>query len=253
MEQSKQNLLVDHLDKNLEGEALQQAEGLIRDDQEAAKEWQNLQTAVEAIQETGVYDQVGAIRNQYKAQQSGNVKSGAIVRGMSKNVLRIAATVLILIGAAVAYKYTTVNPTSMYNDYYTSFDLGTTRGSDNTDAIEEAYRNKDWNAVIALSNGLILKSNKIFFLSGMANLELKNYTAAIGTFSFILESNKRTKATSFQDEAEYYLALAYLGDNQPANALPLLEKIKADNDHLYHDKVQKMSTDLKVLEYKSGK
>ena len=87
-----------------------------------AKEWQYLLVAVDAIQESGLFDQVSAIRKQYQAQQQTEAKpAGAIVRTMYKNALRIAAIVLIVIGAAVAYKYITVSSASVYNEYYSFF------------------------------------------------------------------------------------------------------------------------------------
>ena len=37
-------------------------------------------------------------------------------------------------------------------------------------------------------------------------------------------------------------------------AMPILEKIRADKNHLYHDKVEKMSfTDLRLVQYKENK
>jgi len=253
MEQSKQYLLIDHLDNNLTGEALIEAEGLIRDDQEMAKEWGYLQVAVDAIEESAIYNQVSAIRKQFHAQKQTDAKpAGAIVRSISKNALRIAATVLILVGAAVAYKYTTVNATGMYNEYYSSFELNTTRGIENTDAIEQAYRNKNWSSVISLSTALTQKTNKSYFLTGMANLELKNYNEAVKSFGQIIAANAKSGDNYFQDEAEYYMALGYLANNEAAKALPLLEKIKADKNHLYNEKVKGMSNvDLDILKYKA--
>ncbi|MBS1600677.1 MAG: hypothetical protein JST75_20815 [Bacteroidetes bacterium] len=255
MEQNKQYLLIDHLDNLLTGEALAEVEGLIRDDQEMAKESQYLKLSVEAIQESALYDQVSAIRKQFSTLQQTDAKpQGAVVRSMSKYVLRIAATVLILIGAAVAYKYTTVSATSMYNEYYTSFDLNTTRGSEKTNDIERAYRDKNWESVISLANKSTEKTNKTYFLTGMANLELKKYSNAIKSFNHIIGENAKTGDNYFQDEAEYYMALALLANNDAAKALPLLAKIKADKNHTYHEKVKSMSSlDLNILQYKSSK
>jgi len=255
MSQNKQYLLIDHLDNNLTGEALLKAEGLILNDKDMAKEWQYLHTAVDAIQESGLYDQVSAIRKQFHAQQHTDAKpSGTIIRSISKNALRIAATFLILIGAAATYKYITVDATGLYNEYYTSFDLNTTRGAENTDAIEQAYRHKNWVAVISLSNTLKQKTNKSYFLTGMASMELKKYNEAIEAFGQIIEANAKSGDNYFQDEAEYYSALGYLANSEPAKAMPLLEKIKADKNHLYNEKVKAMSSvDFNILKFKAVK
>jgi hypothetical protein len=50
------------------------------------------------------------------------------------------------------------------------------------------------------------------------------------------------------------MALVYLANNEAAKALPLLEKIKADKNHLYNEKVNGMSTvDIDILKYKADK
>ena len=107
-----------------------------------------------------------------------------------------------------------------------SFELNTTRGAENADAIEQAYRNKNWSAVISLSNASTQKTNKTYFLTAMANLELKKYDEAIDAFKQVIAANAKSGDNYFQDEAEYYLALAYLASNQATKAMPLLEKIK---------------------------
>jgi len=255
MPQNKQNLLIDYLDNNLSGEELLEAEALVRNDQEMAKEWQYLHLAVDAIQESGLQEQVAGIRKLYEEQRQIKAKpASAIVHNIYRNVLRIAAVLLILIGAAAVYKYTTVNATGMYNEYYTSFELNTTRGVENADAMEQAYRNKNWASVISLSNTLAQKTNKSYFLTGMANLELKKYNGAIEAFGQIIAANIKSGDNYFQDEAEYYLALGYMANNEASKALPLLEKIKSDKHHLYYEKVRGISSiDLNIIKYKAGK
>jgi tetratricopeptide (TPR) repeat protein len=88
----------------------------------------------------------------------------------------------------------------------------------------------------------------------MANLELKKYSEAIDAFGQVIAANAKSGDNYFQDEAEYYLALAYLASNQATKAMPLLEKIRADKNHLYNEKVNTMSSiDFGILRYKTGK
>ena len=207
MSQNKQFLLIDHLDNNLMGAGLPEAEALIRDDKDMAKEWQYLLAAVDAIQESGLFNQVSAVRKQYQAKQQTDAKpAGAIVRNIYKNALRIAAIVLIVIGAAVAYKYITVSSASVYNEYYSSFELNTTRGAENADAIDQAYRNKNWSSVISLSNSSTQKTNKTYFLTAMANLELKKYNEAIGV---LYENIKYVKNKKLKSAWYYLIAQLY--------------------------------------------
>ncbi|HYC27171.1 MAG TPA: tetratricopeptide repeat protein, partial [Chitinophagaceae bacterium] len=87
--------------------------------------------------------------------------------------------------------------------------------------------------------------------AGAAYLELNQPAKAAGMFSQLLENNQRTQSNYFQDEAEYYLAVSYIGNNDASKAIPILRKIRADKGHLYHDKAEKVSMlDLQILSWK---
>ena len=48
------------------------------------------------------------------------------------------------------------------------------------------------------------KTNKTYFLAGMADLELKKYDDAIGKFQHIIATNALSGGNYYQDEAEFY-------------------------------------------------
>jgi tetratricopeptide (TPR) repeat protein len=251
----KLEYLIDQLDLSLRGEMSEAAKQQIPDDQQLAGEWQTLQVAVAAISEAGLHDQVAAVRKSWKSEQVVNIQPRqAVVRTMYRNVLRVAACVLLIAVGVSVYKYSTVNASSVYDKYYTSYDLNTTRSVTSIDPLEKAYRGKNWLEVINQFNSLQEKNNKSYFLTGMANLELKNYQAAIPLFSKVLENNTKSAEGYFQDESEYYLAMSYIGAGKTPEAVTILKKIKADKNHLYHAVVENMSgIDLSIIDYKSGK
>lgn len=226
----------------------------ISNDPEVAREWNYLLVAVEAIQEAGLEEQVVTIKNEWKAQQVTVVKpTGGIVRQISRNMAKIAAILVLVAGGAAFYKYITISSGSLYDKYYTSYDLNTSRGADNADAVEKAYQAKDWNAVLSGFN-VAKRDNKMDFLAGMADLELKKYNDAIEHFEQVIAVNAQSGSDYFQDEAQYYLAISWLAKDKVNEALPILEKIKANKDHLFHDKVVKMSfLDLRLVQYKESK
>jgi len=253
MSENKQYILIDHLDNNLSDEEMLTVEELIRDDKDMANEWKILHIAVDAIQEAGLYEQVSAVRKQYRESKTVAIQpQGAVVRKMFPNKLRIAASILLFITAATLYKYTSVNSVSFYNKYYSSFELNTSRGVENTNTMEQAFRNKNWSEVVSIFNGPVQKNNESYFLEGMAQLELKNYAMAINAFKQVMIENTKSKENYFQDESEYYLAMAYLANNEAGKAMPILEKIKADQNHIYHEKVLEISSiDFKIMKQKS--
>jgi len=246
--------LIDHLDKSLQGESSPEMEQLLSNDPEAAREWNYLLLAVDAIQEAGLQQQVATIKEEWKIQQATVVKpTGGIVRRMSRNIAKIAAILVLVAGGAAFYKYATISSGSLYNKYYSSYELGTSRGAGDENAVEKAYHTRDWNAVLSGFNAS-KRDNKMDFLAGMADLELKKYDDAIEHFEQVMAVNAQSGSDYFQDEAQYYLAISWLAKNKVNEALPILEKIRADKDHLFHDKVAKMSfLDLRLVQYKENK
>jgi tetratricopeptide (TPR) repeat protein len=255
MSQTTEELLIDHFDSSLRGKGLPNMEQLIRNDRTVAAEWQYLHLAVGAIQEAALFEQVGSIKRQWLLQPAVAARpSGAVVRTMYRNVMRIAACILLLAGGSAVYKYTSTNSAALYKEYYSSYDLNTTRSAGIADPMEQAYNSKNWEEVINLFNSSKEKTNQSYFLTGMANLELKNYPDAIEKFNQVLAENTRSGSEYYQDETEYYLAMSFLANNEAAKAMPLLEKIKANKDHLYHQVVAKMSSlDLRIIDYKTRK
>jgi hypothetical protein len=253
MQENIQILLIDYLDRRLEGDELAAAEQLLRNDVEAGNYWNNLLLAKEAIEYAGLYDQVANVRDQFKqitpVRQMPAQK--AVVRTLVKNVYRVAAVFVLLIGAAIVYKFVAVTPAGVYNDNYAAYDLNTSRGENAMDQIERAYRAKDWTGVLTAFNAAAVKNNKALFLAGMADMELKKYADAANTFGQIMVANAQSGEEYFQEEAEYYQAMAYLAENQSDKALPALKKIRDNKAHMYHQKVAEMSwIDLKVLSAK---
>jgi len=109
------------------------------------------------------------------------------------------------------------------------------------DQLDVAYEAKDWTAVIAAFQTRAPKTAKDYFLTGLAYLQQKNYPSANTLFNTLMQLNSKTTNPLFEDEAEYYAAMSYLSNNQADKALPLLDKIEEDPDHLYHRRVTEMS------------
>jgi tetratricopeptide (TPR) repeat protein len=254
MSASKQEILIDYLDNRLEGEERLSAEQLIREDPAAAQELEEFTFSVELIREAALLEQVIGVRKEFNAAKVIPLqkKETSVIRGsFSRNALRIAAAVLLLVGAASVYKYSVTTTTSVYEQYFSSFELDASRGNNHDGELETAYRNKNWAAVENIFTAQKEKTTKSWFLAGMAGMELKNYAAAILSFQEVMNLNRNNAAPSYQDEAEYYLAMSWLAAKQPADAVPILHKIRNDKDHLFYKKASAMSAlDLKLLELK---
>lgn len=255
MSSKETNLLIDHLDQTLTGAELQVIEDLIRNDQAVANEWNLLRFTVANIKDAGLYEQITAVRNQLGREQKihQTVRTTGIVRTMAQKVMRVAAAFLLLCMSVALVKYMSVSNSSMYNEYYSAYNLNTTRSAGKDDVLDNAYRSKNWQEVIKISNGISDKTSKHFFLSGIAQLELKQYPNAIESFKSVVEKNRSTGDDYFNEDAHYYLAMSYLANKEGDKALVILEGIKKDKNHLYNGVVKKMGIDFTVLALKERK
>jgi len=278
------NALIDHLDESFTAtpgsvspEASATLQRLIAEDEDTAREWLYLQLAVDTVRDAGLREQVATVRKQWEAGAATTLETqaaqapeslaatqdqtttsdqanGGLVRNLYRNMMRVAACAVLVAGGACIFKYVRLSSSSLYSEYYTSYELNTSRGSVSQDAIEKAYTAKNWSEVLTLFSPGKDRSNKTDFLAGLADLELKKFDDAIAHFEQIIASNSHSGGDYFEDEAEYYLAISWLAKDKVNEAMPILEKIKANKDHLYHDKVKKMSfTDLRLVQYKENK
>ncbi len=250
--------LVDHFDKTFADKGSAETDPQFLLDPETARDYDYLRMAVEGVQETGLYEQVESVRAQWMAQRAmvgaPPARSGGVFHLMSRIAIRAAACILILTGGTAVYKYMSTSAGHIYSEYTQPYDLNTSRGAAVRDEMDEAYGNKNWTAVTELFKKKKDKNNKTYFLAGMAALESNRYDDAIGLFQQVIAANTQSGGDYFEDEAEFYLAMSWLARNEVKEAMPLLDKIRADKNHLYHDVVMRMSTlDLRIAQYKELK
>ncbi len=248
-------LLIDYLDKQLSAEETVRVDSLIRNDKQVAADWAYLKMAVKAVELNAIHEQVVYARKRFANMNEPVTKtSGAVVRNMYKTALRVAAIVIVVLGGALFYKYITVNNSSLYQQNFEEYTLSTNRGEGNQDAVETAYRDKNWNAVIQHSDQAIIKTSETYFLSGMAALELKKYPEAVSRFEHVMNINAKSADKYFQDEAEYYLALACLMNHQTDKGVRILDQIRANKNQVYYPLARQISvTDLKIIKLKDQK
>jgi tetratricopeptide (TPR) repeat protein len=173
----------------------------------------------------------------------------AIRRRMSP-VLQIAAALIVVVVSAGVLKVANTRPEGVFSKNYSDYQLSVTRGADVSDALEQAYRSRDWAAVYNAFAATHARTQKDYFLTAMAHMQQKEYYEAIGLLKTLILYNQ-SREPYFEDEAEYYLAMNYLATGQAAPAVELFDKIKADPRHVYHSRVEEMGKlDLGILRIK---
>jgi tetratricopeptide (TPR) repeat protein len=215
-------------------------------DVEMAHEWEIYKLALQAIQYSAITEAVKKARAE--REMAPVAPSPAIIRHIpfmtriKANAMKIAAVMIFVISVGgVLAKFFVTTPASLASKYFTPYELGITRGGAVRDQLDMAYKAKDWTAVTAAFETRAPKTAKDYFLTGLAYLQLKNYTSANTLFNTLMQTNSTSTHPLFEDEAEFYAAMSYLANNQADKALPLLDKIEADPDHLYHRQVTEMS------------
>jgi hypothetical protein len=241
--------LIDYLDGSLNQEEKTAVENQLKQDKSLSEQLEYLKLAVDTIHRDAINEKVSAIRGTLKTDTSSEKPSGAIVRSMYKTSFRIAAILVLFMGIAMLYKYSTISNQSVYEKQFAGYDLSNTRGIETKDAETEAYQNKNWIDVIASYRALHTTSNQSTFLAAMAAMQLSRFPEAVGLFERILSDASADR--SFREETEYYLALAYLMNHEENKGVQLLSKIKADPSHTYYPLASKISSiDMKIIELK---
>lgn len=250
-----QHALIDLLDGNLGDEEKKAMLSLIDSDPGVREEWGYIQYAVKAIRLASLTKQVAEIKDEYHSGAPVHhiSQKPSLVRNFGSVAWKAAACIVVLLFSATLLKYFITTPQDLYNKYYSSYDINISRGNAKVDALEQNYKNKDWKAVVAAFDKAQIKDNKSLFFAAVAQMELKNFSAAINSFNTIIQNNRLKNDTYFQDEAQYYLALCYVAVNKTRAANLIFQEIKSDTSHLYYKKVSRMSfIEEQILKNKGG-
>lgn len=213
-----------------------------RSETEALLQQQNVQDAAHAIdlhlaaakalQRYKVLEQVQLVHNQFIRKPRGMVK----IIGYA---MRVAAVVVLAVGAWFIYTYSTNNSDSLYSKIYQPYHVNTDRGAEDaqTHNMVNEFKAGNYTAVVKSYESLPASNNREKFLAGYASHQLGKYDTAINLFNLILENNRSTRSRLYNDESEFYLALSYLKTKNVKSAYPLFRKIGHSPNHTFHERV----------------
>ena len=165
-------------------------------------------------------------------------KISTLQRAVRYSVPVIASVLLIFVCIEV-YNFYRLTPTRLFNEAYEAYDM-TTRIDTIETSIGKAYREKKYADVISINANSVL-SIKDIFLTGMAFLESNDLSRAISSYQVVLADIKSDPP--LKDAAEYYLALAYLKNNDYDQSIELMNAIRNNSTHLYAKKFSRKYID----------
>jgi tetratricopeptide (TPR) repeat protein len=231
--------LIDYIDGALMEDEAKVIEQSISTNEGLKLEYDNLLAARKAIKHYGLIQRVANVRKQMKEEETitKQKKQSPVIRLMPKRAYRIAAGIILLVGVFGLYQYITISGKNLYSEKYTAYNMPNFRGSNNNSQIEKAYSDKNYDAVISTYTSAQNNTANEIFLTGQAYLQKNDFTDAIACFNKLLAQNKAADTHVLNDDAEYYLALAYLQNNNLDKATALFKNIGANKSHLYNKNI----------------
>ena len=227
------DLLIRYLDGELSPAERNALTERLRTDAALQEQLTSLQVAVQAIRQFGTTEKVRSIHAEMMQELKGQPKAKVVSFNKTvRFVLAIAASVVVLFIGVRLYTAAQVSPEKLYDQSFVDFNVSASRGNNESlSVIETHYQQKAYDAVISDLRSANL-SAKDSLLVGLAYLHQNRTPQAIGFFK-----NLAYSVNDFQQDAEFYLSLSYLKNQEYAKALPLMQKIVGDSKHLYHDQL----------------
>lgn len=230
------DMLIQYLDNELEPGQRQLIESELPNDPELQQQLERLSLAKQALKQYARREKVTAIHREMMKDLSGKQPKRGLLRYL-RATMRIAALLLVLILIAGIVQYSLLDSDRLYDSHYDTFTLGTSRDNNNLPPLEQAYRQNNMQRVIALYENTGANQPADHFLAGQAYLAIDNPQKAITAFEAQLQANAFKKLKPYQDDAEYYLALAWLKAERADKALPLFQRIHDQKAHAYNREV----------------
>lgn len=201
--------------------------------------YEKLEATCKAVQYYGLHQQVGKWHKEMMTGMQPPVVAMNKGKRLFRYVAGIAAAAVLITAVFLLTNRSAADADSIYSAAYQPYSLQAMRdGAGSTGELEKAYNNKDYAAVRTLYTASRPDSNtRALLLNAMSALALSDPQTAIQSFSRITDLNKTRTEKQYQDETDFYLALAYLKNQQPEKCLTLLEQINKDSGHPYHPKV----------------
>ncbi len=196
---------------------------------------QQHRSAMRAVEQYNLLMQVQQVHQTFLQSRK---QSTATIRNIGKRTyfLRIAATLIISLSSWLLFQYTNSSNGQLYEAMHSTYTLSEMRGEETTTATDlvKAFRTGDYKQTIALFKVTTSPGNRERFFTAISYLETGEPGKAIPLFEQITSFNKKNGQQLYQDETDYYAALALLKTDQRTKAVSLLQKIQADQDHTYH-------------------
>lgn len=162
-----------------------------------------------------------------------------------RKYLGIAASVVLIIGLALFWKFSSSEDLPKLADSYYEKDKGLPVQMSNTkietDELMNAYKSQDYKIALEQLDVLLQKTPKndtINYYFGVVNYELGNYDVSKSTLNSIVPESY------YYEKAQYRLVLIELKINNKQGAIDKIDSCLKNKNHLYYNKLTQLKEDL---------
>ena len=243
--------LVRYLDNEMSEEERNSLESELAENSELQTELNVVRASQKAVRHYGITTNVSKLHKEMmeelKQPSTHKAVKSYVVRMLS-SPLKIAAAVVVIIFAAVIFEYVSLSSQSVFSSQYIPFEVPNLRGDTVERTSIDYYRQKKYDLYINEFKKIVNPSADEEFMAGTSYLELGQPQKAIEALQRLQSADQ---SVFQQQEADYYLALAYLRNNDPSRAYTIFKKIRNDENHSYYNKVSRwLLIKLKMLSFK---
>ena len=237
---------IETLDRYLTGELSKKDRALveqrIQNDPQFAEELQALKLSQDAVRTQAWRERVASWHQKYAPQERDTeqriAKHSTTLLPIWRYAGRVAAGLLIGVLGYLLIQYTTLTSETVYKENFVAYQLPVTRSQElDNSLIDSLYRAGDYIAVVDRFQAMSTPKVQDSFLASMSLLQLEQYEEAAQVLSGVLSTNQGNEVQFFQSEAEFYLALAWLGAENYREAERLFQRIKQDPQHTYNQNI----------------
>lgn len=192
---------------------------------------QNLQLAIASVQHYGTAEKVKTIHSEMMKELSIAPEQSKVVpmRKVIRYSLAIAASIIIILVGVNLFSASSVSSGKLYNEAFVDYTASGVRGNEMATPTKKMYQEHNYKAVTENAGSRNLTSEDSL-LVGLSYLKTNQVSPAINWF------NSLSKQGPVKQDAEFYLALSYLKNENYGEALKMMERIHADPAHIYHNR-----------------
>ena len=233
-EQELSELLEDYMDGRLDEQAKVDLESRIASDAQLREQLELLTFTKRQLKDIGLWREIHSVHETFKSDREKKSK-GRVITLFGKRWIGVAASFL-LIFTFISISLFQLQPSKIITDNYREYKLPVMRSEEvQAKPYEQFYQQRDWENLLKWVEKNESNEQQPYFFAGLASYEMGAYSETLEFFRRVAEVNASSDKKLFEQEMEFYSALAYLQMEGYKEAYQLIDKMKEDRTHSYHD------------------